>query len=115
MFCVADGIRPEARNVVTSLVNDEVKVMMLTGDGDGAAKTVAQAVGLPLECVQSRLTPDAKLRYVISELGLSKRTGGLWSKKELLLFVGDGVNGKFELLDVSCNFFYLGVSHTNLV
>eukprot|EP00979_Chaetoceros_neogracilis_P007551 scaffold1598_cov259-Chaetoceros_neogracile.AAC.1 len=92
MFCVADGIRPEARNVVTSLVNDEVKVMMLTGDGDGAAKAVARAVGLPLECVQSRLTPDAKLHCVASELGLSKRTGGLWSKKELLLFVGDGVN-----------------------
>jgi Cd2+/Zn2+-exporting ATPase len=115
MFCVADGIRPEARNVVTSLVNDEVKVMMLTGDGDGAAKAVARAVGLPLECVQSRLTPDAKLHCVASELGLSKRTGGLWSKKELLLFVGDGVNGNFELLDILCNFFYLGKSHTNLV
>jgi Cd2+/Zn2+-exporting ATPase len=94
MFCVADGVRPEARAVVTSLINDEVKVMMLTGDGDGAAKAVARAVGLPLDCVQSRLTPDAKLHCIASELGLSKRSGSFWSKKELLLFVGDGVNGK---------------------
>jgi P-type E1-E2 ATPase len=94
MFCVADGVRPEARAVVTSLINDEVKVMMLTGDGDGAAKAVARAVGLPLDCFQSRLTPDAKLHCIASELGLSKRSGSFWSKKELLLFVGDGVNGK---------------------
>ena len=114
MFCVADGIRSEARSVVTSLVNDEVKVMMLTGDGDGAANAVARAVGLPLECVQSRLTPDAKLHCVASELGLSKRTGGLWSKKELLLFVGDGVNGKFEL-EASCFSFYLDVYLTAIL
>jgi ATPase, P-type (transporting), HAD superfamily, subfamily IC/heavy metal translocating P-type ATPase len=94
MFCVSDGVRPEARNVVTSLINTGLKVMMLTGDGDGAARAVAKEVGLPIDCVQSRLTPDAKLHCVASELGLSKRKSTLFSKKRLLLFVGDGVNGK---------------------
>eukprot|EP00557_Chaetoceros_sp_GSL56_P007058 CAMPEP_0176504372 /NCGR_PEP_ID=MMETSP0200_2-20121128/15895_1 /TAXON_ID=947934 /ORGANISM="Chaetoceros sp., Strain GSL56" /LENGTH=1165 /DNA_ID=CAMNT_0017903793 /DNA_START=165 /DNA_END=3663 /DNA_ORIENTATION=- len=92
MFCVSDCVRPEARNVVTSLMNDGVKVMMLTGDGDGAARSVAETVGLPMDCVQSRLSPDAKLHCVASELGLSKRRSTLFSKKRLLLFVGDGVN-----------------------
>lgn len=94
MFCVSDGVRPEARNVVTSLINTGLKVMMLTGDGDGAARAVAKEVGLAIDCVQSRLTPDAKLHCVASELGLSKRKSTLFSKKRLLLFVGDGVNGK---------------------
>ena len=94
MFCVADGVRPEARSVITALINDGVNVMMLTGDGDGAAQAVARAVGIPAECVRSQFLPEDKLHYVASMLGFSKRTGHLFSKKELLLFVGDGVNGK---------------------
>jgi Cd2+/Zn2+-exporting ATPase len=97
MFCVSDGVRPEARNVVTSLIQDGVKVMMLTGDGDGAARAVANKVGVSMDYVQSRLSPDAKLHCVASELGLSKRKSTLFSKKRLLLFVGDGVNGECSM------------------
>lgn len=93
MFCVADCVRPEAESVVQTLINDEVNVMMLTGDGDGAAKSVAKKVGLPEENVRSQFLPEDKLHFVSSLLGFSKRKGSLFSKKELLLFVGDGVNG----------------------
>lgn len=95
MFCVADGVRPEARDVIMALQNDGVNVMMLTGDGDGAAYAVAKEVGIPPECVRSQYLPEDKLHCVSSMLALSKRTGNFLSKKELLLFVGDGVNGKF--------------------
>ena len=33
MFCVADHVRPEAMEVVSTLDNDDYNVMMLSGDG----------------------------------------------------------------------------------
>uniref|UniRef100_A0A7S3Q154 HMA domain-containing protein n=1 Tax=Chaetoceros debilis TaxID=122233 RepID=A0A7S3Q154_9STRA len=92
MFSVADGIRKEAKSVISSLLNDDINVLMLTGDGDGAAKAVARDVGIPFENVRSQFLPEDKLHYVSSMLGFSKRKGGLLTKKELLLFCGDGVN-----------------------
>eukprot|EP01083_Nonionella_stella_P212366 767032_1 len=92
MFSVADGIRKEAKSVVSSLLSDDINVLMLTGDGDGAAKAVARDVGIPFENVHSQFLPEDKLHYVSSMLGFSTRKGGLLTKKELLLFCGDGVN-----------------------
>jgi Cd2+/Zn2+-exporting ATPase len=104
MFCVADHVRPEAMEVVSTLVNDNYNVMMLTGDGNGAANGVARKVGLPLENIRSQFLPEDKLHFVSSTMGLSKRRGDLFSSKELLLFVGDGVNGKNFLNDsYACN------------
>jgi len=92
MFCVADGVRPEAREVITTLQNEGIDMMMLTGDGDGAARSVSKEVGLHPDCVRSQFLPEDKLHCVASMLGFSRRKGGICSKKELLLFVGDGVN-----------------------
>jgi len=92
MFCVADGVRKEAKEVVTSLINDQINVLMLTGDGDGAARAVAREVGIPYENVRSQFLPEDKLHYVASLLGFSKRKVNVLKKKELLLFCGDGVN-----------------------
>lgn len=106
MFCVADSVRPEARSVVTTLISDGFNVMMLTGDGDGAANAIAKKVGLPDESVRSQFLPEDKLHFVSSMLGLSKRKGNLFSKKELLLFVGDGVNGKRSFASICHNYTY---------
>eukprot|EP00586_Coscinodiscus_wailesii_P017130 CAMPEP_0172519442 /NCGR_PEP_ID=MMETSP1066-20121228/291418_1 /TAXON_ID=671091 /ORGANISM="Coscinodiscus wailesii, Strain CCMP2513" /LENGTH=1043 /DNA_ID=CAMNT_0013302033 /DNA_START=55 /DNA_END=3186 /DNA_ORIENTATION=+ len=93
MFCVSDRVRPEAKDVITELVNERgCNIMMLTGDGDGAARAIAEEVGLPGECVRSQFLPEAKLHFVSSLLASSKRTGHIFSEKELLLFIGDGVN-----------------------
>jgi len=114
MFCVADGIRPEARSVVTTLVNDGVKVMMLTGDGDGAAKAVARAVGLASDHVYSKCLPEDKLRYVSSMLNVSKQKASPFAKKELLLFVGDGVNGELKIIAAYCHIIIHIIPHSFL-
>jgi P-type E1-E2 ATPase len=65
-FCVTDAIRSEAKDVIQTLVESGIEVMMLTGDGDGAAKSVAKQIGLPASAVRSQLLPEDKLHYVSS-------------------------------------------------
>ena len=92
MFCVADGVRKEAKEVISALLDDGVNVLMLTGDSHSAAKVVANEIGLPEENIRSHFLPEDKLHFVASLLGVSKRKGHAFSKKELLLFCGDGIN-----------------------
>ena len=92
MYSVADTVRSEAKNVVTTLMEDGIEVLMLTGDGDGAARAVAKEVGILESCIQSQFLPEDKLHYVASLLGFSKRKSSLCTTKELLLMCGDGVN-----------------------
>ncbi|MGB7971010.1 MAG: cation-translocating P-type ATPase [Candidatus Deferrimicrobiaceae bacterium] len=76
-----DEIRPEAREVVRSLISLGVEhVVMLTGDRDDVARAAAAAIGIGE--VFSRLLPDDKLRKV-DELVASYGT---------VAMVGDGVN-----------------------
>jgi Cd2+/Zn2+-exporting ATPase len=94
MFCVKDTIREEARDVISSLLDSGVRVVMLTGDGQGAAQAVGKEIGLEQENIHSQLLPEDKLHFV-SELKGSpadKRASSLWGKKNLTLMVGDGVN-----------------------
>ena len=93
MFSVADTVRSEAKDVVTALMEDGIEILMLTGDGDGAARTVAREVGIQESCIQSQFLPDDKLHYVASLLGFSiRKRSNLCSKQKLILMCGDGVN-----------------------
>ena len=93
IFSVADTVRSEAKDVVTALVEDGIEVLMLTGDGDGAARSVAREVGIQESCVQSQFSPDDKLHYVSSLLGFSvRKRRNLCSSQKLILMCGDGVN-----------------------
>eukprot|EP00804_Cyclotella_cryptica_P008496 CCRYP_003996-RA/>CCRYP_003996-RA protein AED:0.18 eAED:0.18 QI:0/0.66/0.42/1/0.66/0.42/7/144/820 len=84
MFCVTDTIRDEAHHVVTALMDNGVKVVMLTGDGEGAALAVGEEIGLPDSSIQSQLLPEDKLHYVSDQ-------------RNLVVFVGDGVNDAASL------------------
>ena len=85
-------MRKEAKEVISALLDDGVNVLMLTGDSHSAAKVVANEIGLPEENIRSHFLPEDKLHFVASLLGVSKRKGHAFSKKELLLFCGDGIN-----------------------
>jgi len=92
-FCVSDQVRPEARMAVSALKQQQVGVVMLTGDSDGAARAVSRQVGIPEESVNSQMLPEDKLHF-IGSLKKPKRSGyfqpsGARSK---VLFCGDGVN-----------------------
>ena len=91
MFCAADVVRYEAKEVVQTLMRDGIDVFMLTGDGAGPAAAVAREVGIPNDRVQSQFLPEDKLHYVASMLRSSK-LGNVFTQQELLLMCGDGVN-----------------------
>jgi Cd2+/Zn2+-exporting ATPase len=105
-FCVSDVVREEARDVVHALQAGGMEVMMLTGDGEGAAKAVGLQVGLSMDAIHSGLLPEDKLHFIGSLKGttsskspLSSKSsvaqgmlGPCFSRKELVLMCGDGVN-----------------------
>lgn len=92
-FCMEDTVRPEAKHVVESLRNAGMHVLMLTGDSDGAARSVAKQVGIPEELVHSQLLPEDKLHFVGSlKCRQPQGSYGFFRRKRHLLFCGDGVN-----------------------
>lgn len=92
-FSMTDTIREEARDVVQDLYEENLDVVMLTGDGDGAATAVAREVGIPPEAVHSQLMPEDKLHFVGNLIRPKRnRFGGLCQSKTNVLFCGDGVN-----------------------
>jgi len=94
MYCVSDSIRKEAKHVVHSLQQDGIEVIMLTGDGDGAAKAVGKEVGIPEECIYSQFLPDDKLHHLASRQGFGSRKtiNTCGTDNDLMLLCGDGVN-----------------------
>lgn len=93
-YCVMDVVRPEARDAIEALQLDGFDVLMLTGDGKGAAKSIAQQVGLSENAVHAELLPEDKLHFVGSLKYPSSQgsTFGLFRGQPRVLFCGDGVN-----------------------
>jgi Zn2+/Cd2+-exporting ATPase len=92
-LCMTDVVRPESRATIRSLRQGGIDVIMLTGDGEGAAKAVAKQVGIKSSNVHSSLLPEDKLHFIV---GL-KRPGptnsfGLIRRQARVLFCGDGIN-----------------------
>ena len=81
---ICDVVKPDAKEAISALKRIGVsKTVMLTGDGDKAAQSVAAELGIDL--VHSQLLPEDKVTKV-EELLEAKQ------KDEMLAFVGDGIN-----------------------
>lgn len=82
---VADEIKSDSAEAVSGLKElGAARVWMLTGDREQAALTVATSLGL--DGYAAELLPEDKVREV------EKLQAGLTARKEVLLFVGDGIN-----------------------
>jgi Cu+-exporting ATPase len=77
---VADPIKSTTAEAIRGLVEDGVRMMMLTGDSRTTAQAVAQKLGI--EQVEAEVLPDQKSRVV-------KR---LQSEGHIVAMAGDGVN-----------------------
>ena len=75
-----DKIRDLSKSTVQELKHNGIKTVMLTGDNDKTAKTVAESLGI--DEYYAELLPEDKVR-IIDEL---------LTKNESLAMVGDGVN-----------------------
>ena len=80
IVAVADTLKPEAREAVSSLAQENVKVILLTGDNERTAHAIAREVGI--QEVIAEVLPGDKAK-VVQEL---QRKG------EVVGMVGDGVN-----------------------
>jgi P-type Cu2+ transporter len=80
VFTVADVVRPESREAVQALHDQQIKVVMLTGDARPVAEAVASELGI--DTVFAEVLPEHKVDR-IKELQRSGERVGM---------VGDGVN-----------------------
>src|SRR5947209_2455410 len=85
ILALADRVRESAREAVRRPTEMAVQVVMVTGDADAVAKTVAEELGIPR--VYARVLPQDKSRTV-----LELRPEGP------VAFVGDGINDAPALL-----------------
>ena len=80
---IADEVKPEAKEVIASLGAMGCKTVMLTGDNEEIAENVAARLGLT--GYKASLLPQNKVKEVEKLLAEKQ-------KKDVLCFVGDGIN-----------------------
>ncbi|EPE08084.1 copper-translocating p-type atpase [Ophiostoma piceae UAMH 11346] len=80
---LADTPRPEAAATIASLADNGIAVHLVSGDDDGAVQLAANQLSIVPANVRSRCSPADKREYIQNLLA---------SKKETVVFVGDGTN-----------------------
>lgn len=80
VIVLADPVKDSTSEAIAALHKRGLKVVMATGDGDAAAKSVARQ--LAIDEVYSEVTPEDKMRLVES----------LQQKGEVVAMAGDGIN-----------------------
>ena len=86
LFALADKVRQSAKTTVAALKNMGVEPVMITGDAEAVAKTVAKELGI--ERYHARVLPQDKAA-IVNQLKQSGPTA----------FVGDGINDAPALLE----------------
>ena len=88
VIVVSDMPKAEAKQAVSDILSSGVrKIVMLTGDSDSAAKSIAEELGLSE--YRSELLPQDKV-FIVEEL--IKEAGNGEDPKRKLGFIGDGIN-----------------------
>ena len=80
VIAVSDTVRPSAAEAMAALADRNISTVMLTGDHERTARSIAREVGITE--VRSRLLPEDKAAY-LAQLKADGLTVG---------FVGDGIN-----------------------
>ena len=88
VISLADRIRERARQAIKQLQHQKIQTVMITGDGEAVAKTVAQELGI--DRYYARVLPEDKVKLV-QELKQEGATA----------FVGDGINDAAALLEAN--------------
>ncbi len=85
VFELEDKIKDGAKDVVQSLQNSGLEVVMLTGDNEKASQKVASALGI--KNYQSKMNPQEKLSFVENAQQVGK----------IVIMAGDGINDSLAL------------------
>lgn len=81
---ISDGIKEDAKEAITSLNENGLRTVMLTGDKEDIASETANELGI--KEYKSELMPEDKVK-IVDEILAEKADG-----KTKLAFVGDGIN-----------------------
>ena len=102
-YSVADKVRDEAKNVVTSLKEMGIDITMITGDQRKTAVAIGSVLGLDEHDIRSDMLPEDKLVEIRTKLQDNCIKKKWWSAKRGVMMVGDGVNDApaLALADVS--------------
>jgi P-type Cu+ transporter len=66
IFAISDPIRPEAKEVISSLQAKGIATWMISGDNNITAESVAATVGIPRTNVIAGVLPHEKVRFVMN-------------------------------------------------
>src|SRR5574344_592996 len=85
IIALADTIRSDAKETVSQLGAEKITSILLTGDNDAAAKTIAAQAGIAI--VQAGLLPEDKMNIIKS----------YETKETHVCMIGDGINDTLAL------------------
>ncbi|NEO27235.1 MAG: HAD-IC family P-type ATPase, partial [Kamptonema sp. SIO4C4] len=80
---IADELKPDAVEAIQTLHQEHIQTMMLTGDSEPVATTIARQLGI--DRYQAELLPEQKLEALEAMIAAG-------DKHEKIAFVGDGIN-----------------------
>ncbi|OTA05363.1 hypothetical protein A9Z42_0060220 [Trichoderma parareesei] len=97
IFGLQDSIRSDAASTVQTLLDNGISAHILSGDDDGAVRSVATQLGITEANVRSRCTPADKQAYIQTLLqGLTgpdqPPNKSRKAKQPVVIFCGDGSN-----------------------
>jgi P-type Cu+ transporter len=81
-FVIADQLKPHAAEAVSRITRLGIRPLLITGDNERAARSVAAELGIPAPDVLAGIKPDGKVQVVRS----------LQASGTAVALVGDGVN-----------------------
>ncbi|KAF2845065.1 heavy metal translocatin [Plenodomus tracheiphilus IPT5] len=92
-FGLQDTLRPDAEFTVSALQACGINTHILSGDDDGAVKSIGAQLAISPANIRSRCSPSDKQTYIKDLLSNSNPTNsGRKSQQPVVLFVGDGTN-----------------------
>ncbi|KAK3369685.1 copper-translocating P-type ATPase [Lasiosphaeria ovina] len=103
VYALEDTLRPESHFVIARLQKRGIAVHIVSGDDDGAVRSVAKQLGVPDSNARSRCSPGDKQAYVQQIMGVTEETfdSGAGRKKAdelpVVIFCGDGTNDAVAL------------------